>query len=83
MDERVRPDGRDERCLPRRRLPVASALVIGVLVVVVLVLVQRSDLAEERSRMEAAAVSERFIEVHTAGTLRVHVHWSPTGRRFR
>ena len=66
MDERVRPDGRDEQRRSVRRLPVIVVLVIGVLVLVALILVQRSDLTEERSRGEAAAVAERFIEAHNS-----------------
>jgi hypothetical protein len=66
-DERVRPDDTDEPRLRWRRWRVIPALAVAALALAALILVQRSELAEERSRMEAVALSERFIEAHNRG----------------
>ncbi|MGD2059745.1 MAG: hypothetical protein PVF87_02660 [Acidimicrobiia bacterium] len=47
-----------------RRLGAVPALAVAVLALTALVWVQRPDVEEKRSRMNAVAVSERFIEAH-------------------
>jgi hypothetical protein len=63
-DDRVRPDRGDVPSPRWRRPGILPAVVVAVLVLFSLVLIQRPDVEEERSRLEAVEVSERFIEAH-------------------
>lgn len=66
LDDRVRPDGRDRPHPRRRRVGVIPAAVVAFLLLAGLILVQRLDLDDESSRVEAVAVSEKFIEAHNS-----------------
>lgn len=65
-DGRVRSDGTQDPHSRRRRMGVLPAVLVAVLLIGALIFIQRPEVEQERSRTEAVAVSETFIEAHNS-----------------